>query len=430
LVSFAGAFAIAAEVTAAKDVPGTRQGNICKSRRKTTSSVSARGRKMTVPSNAGIVVTLVHGTWGRGIFPGLVPRFSSGPRWFEVKSVFRTQLQTLLSADNRPVVVREFHWSGSNSLRARQEAASNLAAELEEAKRQFPEYAHAVIGHSHGGNVALTALSKLEGVGRTWLLVTLATPFLSIRDADRQSPLVKRVEFFMGAFGMTFGMQALYLLISDPVPLVQSMLIDAALLTIFWILAIGFNTEIVSSKSDEIRTDASVLVLRSIDDEARLALAAGSIVSKLSYLLLSLIYFLLFGIGAVMAVLSVLATLALVAELIAKNSWLSSYVFSESGLEIVVIVNVAFKLLLGFMMIPLVFMALGRSVNGRELLFGGIVREINVQSVPDTNRRMEVRTLAPEPKSSSTLRHSIYKNALCGPEAARWLLAQSSEPGD
>jgi len=49
--------------------------------------------------------------------------------------------------------------------------------------------------------------------------------------------LVKRLNFFMGAFGATLGMQALYLLISDPIPLVQSMLIDAALLTIFWILA-------------------------------------------------------------------------------------------------------------------------------------------------------------------------------------------------
>ena len=69
-------------------------------------------------------------------------------------------------------------------------------------------------------------------------------------------------------------------------------------------------------------------------------------------------------------------------------------------------------------------MALGKSVNGRELFFGGIRREINVQSVPDTDKPIEVRTLPPQAKSSLSLRHSIYENSSCAQEAAKWLFKQ------
>ncbi len=100
---------------------------------------------------------------------------------------------------------------------------------------------------------------------------------------------------------------------------------------------------------------------------------------------------------------------------------------SERGLLIGLITLTVFKLLIFYMMIPLGLMALGRSVNGRELLFGGVVREINVQSVPDSDRGVEVRTLVPEAKSKSALRHSIYNNSSCAFEAARWLLSHPAE---
>jgi hypothetical protein len=93
-----------------------------------------------MPATGGIVVTLVHGTWGRGMFPTLIPRLSVRPRWFEEKSGFRTQFQALLGANDLPVIIRAFHWSGSNSIRARQNAASELAARLLGDKHNFPNY--------------------------------------------------------------------------------------------------------------------------------------------------------------------------------------------------------------------------------------------------------------------------------------------------
>jgi hypothetical protein len=226
-----------------------------------------------MPSSAGIFVTLVHGTWGRGLFPTLIPRLSSQPRWFEEKSVFRTQLQTLLGANDCPVVIREFHWSGSNSIAARQRAASTLAAELQQAKSQVPEYTHAVIGHSHGGNVALAALSKLGDAGRTWLLVSLATPFLSIKDVDLKSPLIARLNFFLFVFYSGVMGQVFPLIYDFRNPeimdAVQIALPNALLLVLSWFLIKGWNNELLSSKSNEVSTDAVVLVLRSIDDEAK-----------------------------------------------------------------------------------------------------------------------------------------------------------------
>jgi hypothetical protein len=176
-----------------------------------------------------------------------------------------------------------------------------------------------------------------------------------------------------------------------------------------------------------VRTDASVLVLRSIDDEASLALIAGSIVSKLSYLLLSLVYFVAIAVQTVLMAMIVVMVLTFISVLVFHNFWLADYLFPmdvsrrDDALAIGLITLLSFKVLIFFMMIPLGLMALGRSVNGRELLFGGIVREINVQSVPDSDQGVEVRTLLPEPSGWSLLRHSIYENSSCGPEVAKWL---------
>jgi hypothetical protein len=111
-----------------------------------------------------------------------------------------------------------------------------------------------------------------------------------------------------------------------------------------------------------------------------------------------------------------------------NNLWIANYVFSDRGVVIITLTIGAFEILIVCMMIPLGLMALGRAVNGRELLFGGAVREISVQSVPDSSRGVEVRTLPIEPKSSATLRHSIYENSQCGPETAKWLLTHREGP--
>src|SRR5262249_24527659 len=70
-----------------------------------------------------------------------------------------------------------FRWSGANSVFHRARAADNLHSML----ASDPDNANSiVIAHSHGGNVAFQAISKLGCRGARIHLITLATPFLQV----------------------------------------------------------------------------------------------------------------------------------------------------------------------------------------------------------------------------------------------------------
>src|SRR4051812_25853259 len=89
------------------------------------------------------IVTLVHGTFARHA------------KWtFEQSNLCQT-LRT--SLDNR-VLFKRFEWSGRNSLSARLAAARRLRSELSQSFTEHPTAKHYVIGHSHGGYIALRAL--------------------------------------------------------------------------------------------------------------------------------------------------------------------------------------------------------------------------------------------------------------------------------
>src|SRR4051812_16388162 len=93
------------------------------------------------------VITLVHGTYGRR------------STWYRLGSAFCSRLQTDLAP---AVEVHSFEWSGRNSIDARSRAAASLASELRSRISMQPNARHFLIGHSHGGNVALAALKDNE----------------------------------------------------------------------------------------------------------------------------------------------------------------------------------------------------------------------------------------------------------------------------
>ncbi len=70
--------------------------------------------------------------------------------------------------------IHHFVWSGQNKHQARLDAAGNLVREIEEFAEENERVA--IIGHSHGGNVALLAASKLSRP--VDLVVCLSTPHL------------------------------------------------------------------------------------------------------------------------------------------------------------------------------------------------------------------------------------------------------------
>lgn len=109
------------------------------------------------------IVTLVHGTFAR-----------NAP-WTSPVSNLVGRLQ---DAALGRVQVRIFSWSGLNSFGARARAAAVLANDIENLPRHQLKVPHYLVGHSHGGNVAMSAALALKKQTISGV-VCLATPFLT-----------------------------------------------------------------------------------------------------------------------------------------------------------------------------------------------------------------------------------------------------------
>ena len=109
-------------------------------------------------SRPELLITLVHGTWGRGFFPGR-RREGRPPFWFEDGSPFLAHLSTGIA--DIPHRIKPLLWSGANSIFERDRTAQLLAEYLATEHAEHPLASQLVIAHSHGGNIALRALHHL-----------------------------------------------------------------------------------------------------------------------------------------------------------------------------------------------------------------------------------------------------------------------------
>lgn len=125
------------------------------------------------------VIVLIHGT------------FATGAPWTRPDSWFAQSLATALARRSvTPVDLTFIDWSGGNSHSARLEGSRKLADRLGTIGLR-PQDTCFLIGHSHGGNVALHAIVHDDQVrNQVGGVVTLATPFLFFRD---EAPLAARV---------------------------------------------------------------------------------------------------------------------------------------------------------------------------------------------------------------------------------------------
>ena len=118
-----------------------------------------------------LLITLVHGTWPHGFFPGYArfkqcvrnllrrERLELPPCWYENSSSFLARLRTELGYI--PYKITPLLWTGKNSIRARDETAHVLAEYLSIEHAEHPQATQLVIAHSHGGNIVLRALHHL-----------------------------------------------------------------------------------------------------------------------------------------------------------------------------------------------------------------------------------------------------------------------------
>jgi hypothetical protein len=115
------------------------------------------------------VVTLIHGT------------FAPKAPWTASDSLLCQEFNRQLGS---AVKFRSFVWSGKNSFKARSVATEELRDFLWEGVRLFPDATHAIIAHSHGGNLVLYAFRDVALQRHFDSVVCLSTPFLTAYPRD------------------------------------------------------------------------------------------------------------------------------------------------------------------------------------------------------------------------------------------------------
>lgn len=113
-----------------------------------------------------VIIFLVHGTYARKAL------------WTQKGSKLRSAVEASFAGEAQ---FREFLWSGRNSFSARNKAAIELGKELNQTATENPKIPIILIGHSHGGNVALKSLDYSQASESVAGVICLSTPFLLVR---------------------------------------------------------------------------------------------------------------------------------------------------------------------------------------------------------------------------------------------------------
>ncbi|MET4273461.1 MULTISPECIES: alpha/beta fold hydrolase [unclassified Bradyrhizobium] len=116
---------------------------------------------------AGDMVILIHGT------------FAKSATWIDEQSTITTRLKQSTPG----LSVNPFRWSGHNSYAGRALAGKQLASTIKNANLPIGAKVH-LVGHSHGGNVALYAIKDQEASSRVASLALLGTPFFTFRERN------------------------------------------------------------------------------------------------------------------------------------------------------------------------------------------------------------------------------------------------------
>jgi hypothetical protein len=317
------------------------------------------------------------------------------------------------------VTIDVFAWSGANSIFERRRASRELASRLNEHSRGADRATQVVIGHSHGGTVMMLACRDLADDVRPHL-ISLATPFVELATDPPPFSWLRPVT----ELAMTLAGLFVFWLVSRPAAGAQALLAGiatymnfrvavslyaAALVTAWVLLTFGFLRLLISGhRRLEALIDASkeglmhfkslhMLVVRGVDDEAGLTLAAAAIANRISFLFFKLIG----GLSGLLTVVAVVRYGVTSVSTIALMICLASF-------------------------IPLLLAGISKSCVGRELLYGSLSFHIKSHSTPDQIDGMSVITLSPA-ASDGFLRHSIHSHEEVVALIAGWIRKQVIE---
>jgi hypothetical protein len=372
-----------------------------------------------------ILVTLVHGTWARGFFSYR----RSHERWFEPGACFSRQLAAeLRDKHGIDATFRRSLWSGANSLEERALAARRLAARLAAQGLQGAGRRRIVIGHSHGGNVALKAIEALEAPSRVEL-ISLATPFISLgrRPLSKAYVGLLVATIFLGNFA----------LVEIAERLSGSRLQEGAILAggaVVLALALGLLftafkwREGALRASHSGRSEVPTLCVRGVGDEASLGLAFGAFGAELAHLLTRVLGAAALGLEPLRRRLARVRRLRALEEpgvFYTGVLWASIFVWVGTRPQSTIVLYWLAGLAIAFWITSAVVVGVSLSILGRELLFSGVGLIASVESVPDGADNVTAVTLSPP---ATGLRHILYENPQCVPELAGWIARRKQPP--
>jgi hypothetical protein len=252
--------------------------------------------------------------------------------------------------------------------------------------------------------LALRALQHLNSMAGQIKIVTLATPFLRVfaRRSLRLPALVQMLVF--GAIlspGELAGLDIAHMISQDSLATEIVTIVLAMVPAFFvtrWLIAVFTNSQAALAIEEEAHYDTKgmaalhMLVIRGVDDEASLSLAAGSIGSRLSYLVL---------IGVIPAIY----VISFVGLIFAGPALLFLFPQTESLSWFDPTLSIIESAFLGaavcspiFLILPSLFKSI---FFGREFLLHALVCDIAVDSVPDTSGQVEATTLKSVEAASS-----------------------------
>jgi hypothetical protein len=377
-----------------------------------------------------LLITLVHGTWPQGFFRTffwMPRRRHPSPLWYEDGSPFLARLSTELHDISHKM--RRLRWIGANSIFVRDKTAQVLAEHLSAEHAEHPEATQLIIAHSHGGNIALRALHHLrqrdasqlcEADAANPLVVTLSTPFVEVYPADfgRRPYFVRWALVGAIVWLQILSMEAVGDFFKDLILEYEG----AGVLTFFGVRVFGlvltfwwgfwWVSRRATARQNRLQAlnDATqlgetpsaqrLLVIRAIDDEASLVLAAGTIFSYLTAMAIRNI--------------ALLMCIWIAIEMAAIHYWgilskeLKTFRYVTMG-GIVVLTIVLFGVLMGW-----------RALHGRELAVSPLECQINTQSTPDAVGLSRIVTLVRRTYVKS-LRHGIYDHEDCAKTISDWV---------
>ncbi|MGZ2257697.1 esterase/lipase family protein [Roseobacter sp. A03A-229] len=229
------------------------------------------------PTDADASVFLVHGTFARGA------------AWTQPGSPLRDAVARGVGG---PVAFHNILWSGRNSVAARRAASDDLQQAVARSLKRHPDRRHLVVAHSHGGNIAMQALSRSADLRARCQLICLSTPFLVLRPRPAL-PILEFCSLLAPFFLSMFSLRALNVWLGPPASVGWSLLslLGAVVLSVLVAVAVSRAARrIAQDLMNETQTarlpPRNVLLLRTIADEASMGIAAANLISRATNVML------------------------------------------------------------------------------------------------------------------------------------------------